>query len=70
MGRLSVLRVWQDIQEVETVQIVISENQQRGGTFMFGRYRIREGSFIDYARYAMAGLVFFVTLALAAGGAI
>lgn len=28
------------------------------------KYRVREGSFIDYARYGLAGLVFFVGLAL------
>jgi len=34
------------------------------------KYRIREGSIADYARYGLSGLVFFVTLALMAGGAI
>ena len=34
------------------------------------KFRVREGSFIDYARYGFTGLVFFVTLALIAGGAI
>ena len=24
------------------------------------KYRVREGSFIDYARYALAGFVFFM----------
>ena len=28
------------------------------------RYRIREGSVADFARYGLAGLVFFVGLAL------
>lgn len=31
------------------------------------RYRVREGSFMDYARYAITGLVFFVGLALVYG---
>lgn len=30
------------------------------------KYRIREGSVADYARYALTGLVFFVGLALVA----
>lgn len=34
------------------------------------KYRIREGSIADYARVAITGIVFFVGLALAAGGAI
>ena len=34
------------------------------------RYRIREGSIADYGRYGLTGLVFFVGLALLAGGAI
>lgn len=34
------------------------------------KYRVREGSFIDYARYALTGFVFFVGLALVAVGAI
>jgi len=34
------------------------------------KYRVREGSIADYARYAIAGFVFFVSLALIAGGAI
>ena len=34
------------------------------------KYRVREGSIADYGRYALTGLVFFVTLALIAGGAI
>ena len=37
---------------------------------MSKKYRIREGSIIDYARYGLTGLVFFGTLALIAGGAI
>lgn len=28
------------------------------------KYRIREGSIADYARYGLAGLVFFVGIAL------
>ena len=34
------------------------------------KWRIREGSIADYGRYALTGVVFFVTLALMAGGAI
>lgn len=34
------------------------------------RYKVREGSIADYARYGLSGLVFFVGLALMAGGAI
>ena len=34
------------------------------------KYRIREGSIADYARYGLSGLVLFVGLALVAGGAI
>jgi len=34
------------------------------------RWKVREGSIADYGRYALTGLVFFVTLALIAGGAI
>ena len=30
------------------------------------KYRIREGSFMDYFRYAMAGLVFFMSIAAVA----
>ena len=30
------------------------------------KYRIREGSIADYARYTLTGLVFFVGLALVA----
>lgn len=30
------------------------------------KYRIREGSIADYARYGLTGLVFFVGLALVA----
>ena len=30
-------------------------------------YRVREGSFIDWARYGLTGLVFFVGLALMYG---
>ena len=30
------------------------------------KYRVREGSIADYARYGLAGLVFFVGLALIA----
>ena len=37
---------------------------------MSKKYTIREGSIADYGRYALTGLVFFVTLALIAGGAI
>lgn len=29
------------------------------------KYRIREGSFIDYFRYGAAGFVFFMMIALA-----
>ena len=28
------------------------------------KYRVREGSFIDYARYALAGFVFFMFIAM------
>lgn len=45
-----------------------SVGEQKKGKDM--RYRIREGSIADYARYAITGFVFFVTLALIAGGAI
>ena len=31
------------------------------------KYRVRQGSFMDYFRYGMAGFVFFVALALVAG---
>ena len=31
------------------------------------KYRVREGSIADYGRYAMAGLIFFVSIALIAG---
>ena len=34
------------------------------------KYRIREGSIADHARYGLSGLVLFVGLALVAGGAI
>lgn len=34
------------------------------------KYRVREGSIADYARYGFSGLVLFVGLALLAGGAI
>lgn len=34
------------------------------------KWRVREGSISDYGRYALTGLVFFVTLALIAGGAV
>lgn len=34
------------------------------------RYRIREGSVADYGRCGLTGIVFFVGLALLAGGAI
>jgi len=37
---------------------------------MSKKYTIREGSIADYGRYALTGLVFFVTLAFIAGGAI
>lgn len=30
------------------------------------KYRIREGSFLDYARYGLAGLIFFTGLTAAA----
>lgn len=31
------------------------------------KYRVREGSIADYARYGLAGFVFFMVLALWAG---
>lgn len=31
---------------------------------MHKRYKIREGSVADYARYSLSGLIFFVGLAL------
>lgn len=31
------------------------------------KYRIREGSFLDYARHALTGIVFFVGLAIVYG---
>ena len=34
------------------------------------KWKVREGSIADYGRYALTGLVFFVTLAFIAGGAI
>ena len=34
------------------------------------KWRIREGSIADYGRYGLTGIVFFVGLALLAGGAI
>ena len=34
------------------------------------KWKIREGSSADYGRYGLTGLVFFVGLAMLAGGAI
>lgn len=34
------------------------------------KWKVREGSVADYGRYGLTGLVFFVGLALIAGGAI
>lgn len=34
---------------------------------MSKRYRVREGSIVDYARYGLSGLVLFVGLALMYG---
>ena len=34
------------------------------------KWKIREGSIADYGRYGLTGLVFFVGLAMLAGGAI
>lgn len=31
------------------------------------RYKVREGSFIDYFRYGMVGLIFGIVLAAVAG---
>ena len=46
-----------------TVQRV-SNSRMLGGNTM-KKYRIREGSFIDYFRYGAAGFVFFMMIALA-----
>ena len=34
------------------------------------KYKVREGSVFDYARYGLVGLVLFVGLALVYGGAV
>ena len=34
------------------------------------KWKVREGSIADYGRYGLTGLVFFMGLALIAGGAI
>ena len=34
------------------------------------KWKIRDGSIADYGRYGLTGLVFFVGLAMLAGGAI